>query len=94
MEVFFNKIPLVQDSQIFEAVDDAGHHYLALEVVPRMTEIAKLGVEKPMEVLMAELVKVNQSLPAYERAQKITIRESDFARTPSMKIIRYKLGNN
>ena len=92
VEAFFNKIELVQDSQIFEAVDENGKHYLALEVVPRMTEIAKLGVEKPMDLLMAELVKVNQSLPAYERAQKITIRETDFARTPSMQIIRYKLG--
>ncbi|MBQ7172595.1 MAG: acyl--CoA ligase [Clostridia bacterium] len=94
VEAFFNKIELVQDSQIFEAVDENGKHYLSLEVVPRMTEIAKLGAEKPMEVLMAELVKVNQSLPAYERAQKIVIRETDFVRTPSMKIIRYKLEKN
>lgn len=92
LEAKFNEIELVQDSQVFEDIADSGERILALEVVPRMTEMAKYG-EKAGEKLMEEIRKVNASFPPFERVVKITVRDSDFARTPSMKIVRYKKCN-
>ena len=89
VEVFFNALPYVQDSQIFEDVDDKGQHFIALEVVPRMTELAKVKEEDKMAFLMKELYKVNETLVPYMRAQRIVIRDKDFERTPAMKILRY-----
>ena len=89
VEVYFNALPYVQDSQIFEDVDESGKHFLALEVVPRMTELSKVEAEDKMKFLMEELVKVNSSLPPFEKAQRIVIRDKDFERTPAMKIVRY-----
>ena len=92
LEAKFNEIDLVQDSQVFEDIADSGERILALEVVPRMTEMAKYG-EQAGEKLMEEIRKVNASFPPFERVVKITVRDSDFARTPSMKIVRYKKCN-
>ena len=39
---------------------------------------------------MEAVNKVTESLPAYQRPQRITVRTSDFERTPAMKIKRYK----
>ena len=89
VEVYFNALPWVQDSQIFEDVDEAGKHFIALEVVPRMVELGKVDAEDKMKFLMEELYKVNSSLPPYMRSSRIVIRDKDFERTPAMKILRY-----
>lgn len=89
VETRFNELPFVQDSQVFEDIDEQGRHILALEIVPRASEIAKLGAEDSGAYMMEELEKVNKVLPSFERVQRITIRTTDFARTPSMKIARY-----
>ncbi len=90
VEAHFNELDCVQDCQIFEDVTENGTHILALEVYPRMTEVAKSGSENPTEYILSEVKKVNNALPSFQRAQKIEIRDTDFERTPSMKIVRYK----
>lgn len=93
VEAKFNTLPFVQDSQVFEDVTESGTHILALEIVPRATELGKLQLEDPGAYMMSELEKVNAQLPGFERVNRIVIRDSDFARTPSMKIARYKKCN-
>lgn len=89
LEKQFNELPFVQDSQVFEDAAENGAHILALEIVPRATELPALG-ENPEKVMLDGLQKVNQTLPSYARVSRIVIRDSDFARTPSMKIVRYQ----
>ena len=91
LEAQFNTLPFIQDSQVFEAVTEQGRHILALEVVPRASELAALNAGDVKQVMLDALWEVNAKQPAYARVERITIRESDFARTPSMKIVRYKL---
>ena len=90
LEAKFNTLSYIQDSQVFEDVDESGRHFLALEVVPRATETAKLGEVDLNAFLTEELQKINAELPSFARVSKITVRTSDFERTPSMKIVRYK----
>lgn len=90
LEAQFNSLSVIQDSQVFEDVDDTGRHFLSLEVVPRATELAKLGDIDREAYIRDELQKINAALPAFSRVNKIVIRSSDFERTPSMKIVRYK----
>lgn len=92
LEAQFNALPFIQDSQVFEYVTEQGRHVLALEVVPRPAELAKLDAGDTKELILDALREVNAKLPTYARVEKITIRDTDFARTPSMKIVRYKLG--
>lgn len=93
LEVKFNELTLIQDSQVYEDMDESGRHFLALEVVPRAAEMAKITEENKGAVLVKKLEEINNSLPAFERVSKIIVRDSDFERTPSMKIKRYKKCN-
>ena len=81
---------LRDDVHLLVFMGNSGKHFLALEVVPRATEIAKLGEIDINAFLKSELEKINSKLPAFQRVNKITVRTSDFERTPSMKIVRYK----
>lgn len=90
LEVKFLELNLIQDAQVYEDINDDGVHILALEVVPRMSEVAKLQTENFGQVITEELEKINKTLPSFERVSRIIIRDSDFERTPSMKIKRYK----
>ena len=89
VEIYFNELPEVQDSQVFEDVDEHGNHFLALEVVPRMVELSKVEAEDKGKWLVEALQKVNMKLPPFERVSRIVIRDTDFQRTPAMKIVRY-----
>lgn len=90
VETYFNKLDFVQDSQLFEDVDENGRHFLSLEIVPRAAVVATITEEDKAAFMMRELEKVNLSLPGFWRANKIVIRDKDFERTPSLKIARYK----
>lgn len=90
IETKFNELDFVQDSQVFEDRTSDGKEILALEIVPRMTEIAKLGLSDPNAYMLGKLEEVNAGLPSHMRINKLTIRDKDFERTPSMKILRYK----
>lgn len=93
VESYFNSIEVVQDSQVFEDTLENGKHILAVEVVPRATELAKLGVTNATEFVIERLKEVNATLPSHMKVSKFTVRDSDFERTPSMKIVRYKKCN-
>ncbi len=84
VEAHFNELDFVQDSQVFEDADGS----LALEIVPRMAVLA--GMEDAQAYMLEELKQVNNLLPSYQRVNRIAVRDQDFERTPSMKIVRYK----
>ncbi|MBQ3951600.1 MAG: AMP-binding protein, partial [Oscillospiraceae bacterium] len=90
LEAKFNECSLVADSQVFEDKNEAGRHFLALEVVPRAAEMAKLPADDAPAILMSELNAINSKLPAFQRVSRIEIRDRDFERTKSLKIVRYK----
>lgn len=90
VESHFNEIPFVQDSQLFEDIDEGGKRFLALEIVPRAAVVATLPADDKAAYMMSELERVNMTLPGFQRAARIVIRDKDFDRTPSMKIARYK----
>jgi len=90
VEAKFNALPLVSDCQVFADRNELGGEILALEVLPRGPELAALPEAERGEALMRALEEVNRSLPSSQRVGRITVRETDFERTPSMKIVRYK----
>ena len=83
VEAKFNELETVQDSLVSEEDDK-----LMLEVVPRNTVLMTLGKEDPIAFLREQITEVNRTLPSHQRVAKIVIRDTDFKRSPSMKILR------
>lgn len=90
LEAAFNRLSFIQDSQVYEDVLESGEHILALEVVPRRTELKNIPSEEQEDFIIEELKKVNREALPHQRVSKIIVRDSDFERSPSMKIVRYK----
>jgi hypothetical protein len=61
---------------------------LVLEVLPHTPIIKELEDEEKKASYIALLDQINANLLPFQRVSKIILRTQDFARTPSMKIIR------
>ena len=92
LETKFCTIDTVQDCLVFDT-DEGGRQILALEVLPRMTKIKELGITDIYAHIKAEVDKINETLPSFEKINKLIIRDTDFIRTPAMKIARNLNGN-
>ena len=93
VEVKFGALDVVQDCLVYKS-EENGREILALEVLPRAVELAKAAAEDKEGYLRARLNEVNKSLPAFERVSRIIIRDTDFVRSPSMKIVRGQNGTD
>lgn len=91
IETRFYALDCIQDCLVYD-IEDEGRQLLVLEVVPRMAALGTVSKENTGEYITAKINEVNATLPAFERINKIVIRESDFVRTPAMKIARNKNG--
>jgi long-chain acyl-CoA synthetase len=91
LEVKFYALDGVQDCLVYADVID-NREQLVLEVVPRMEALKAMGVEDIGTYLNEKINEVNMTLPAFEKINKIIIRDSDFKRTPAMKIARQEYG--
>lgn len=92
LEVKFCAIDTIQDCLVFD-MEEGGRQILVLEVLPRMTKIKALGIEDVYAHIKAEVDKINETLPSFEKINKLIIRDTDFIRTPAMKIARNLNGN-
>ena len=81
LEARFNELECIQDSLVYEK-----NGRLVLEVVPRKAAIPA-GVN-PAAYIREGFAGVNMNLPAGQKISEIVIRTTDFARSPSMKILR------
>ena len=85
LEAKFGEVDFVKDCLVYEENDR-----LVLEVYPHTNVIQSLGDETKKSEYMGALNEVNSTLLDYQKVSKIILRTEDFARTPSMKIIRPK----
>ena len=90
IEAKINELNYIQDSLVYESKNSFGATILKVEVVLRQSVVKALGIEqdKLYDYVKAGIDKVNATLLDYERVSELVIRDKDFDRSPSMKIIR------
>ena len=84
------ELDIIQDALVYESTNSLGATILKLEVLPRLTVVKSMGIapDKLYDYVKAEIDKINEKLLDYERVSEIVIRDTDFERSPSRKIIR------
>ena len=92
LEVRFNAIDVIQDSLVYETEEGSGQ-MLILEVLPRMSKVKELGITDIYGYIKEQVDEINKTLPSFERINKLIVRDTDFVRTPAMKIARNLNGN-
>ena len=91
LEVKFYALDCVQDCLVYDIIEN-GMSQLVLEIVPRMATLKAAGVEDVGAYINAKVQEVNATLPSFEKINKVVVRDSDFIRTPAMKIARQENG--
>ena len=92
VEAHFYALDCVRDCLLYD-VREEGAELLVLEVLPRKDFFAGAGISDVEGYIRAEVARVNAALPPFERVNKVIIRDTDFIRTPAMKIARNLNGN-
>ena len=87
IENTFDMIDDIQDCLVTHRTEN-GMDILTLEVLPRMSNLKAKGVTDIEAYLKDEINEVNAQLPSHCRINNIVIRDKDFARSPSMKVLR------
>ena len=59
-----------------------------LELLPRSAVLKAKGIEDVSDYLNEKVREINEKLPSFERINKVIIRDTDFVRSPAMKIVR------
>ena len=93
LESYFYAMDEVQDCLVY-ADNSEGREVLAIQLLPRAVTVKKLGITDIEGYLKEKVAQVNGKLPAFQRISKVIIRDSDFVRSPSMKIVRGQNGQN
>ena len=89
LEALFNEVDIIQDSLVYYSEKDRA---LAVMVYPRAVMVGKKGITDVRGAVTEAVNGINAKLPSYRRVSKIVLRDTDFARSPSMKILRGKNG--
>ena len=82
VEAAFCTPDYMNDAMVYSERNEAGRQTLVLEVVVRP------GFEVGKQSVIADMNKINATLPTYARVGKIIVRDEDFPRSPSMKKLR------
>lgn len=90
LENYFYAMDEVQDCLVYADEKDK----LTVEILPRAATVQKLGIADIEQYMKEKTATVNEKLPAFMKINKVIIRDSDFKRSPSMKIVRGQNGQN
>ena len=96
VEAYLNKSDFIQESLVWGKLDEESEEtFVYAQIVPAMDLIQeKLGKqdisqEELFKVIDMEVKAVNKNMPLYKRIRRFTIREEEFAKTSTKKIMRY-----
>lgn len=85
LEAKLSTLDIVKDVLVYETKNKLGRSILVAELLPMETEHTHQELE---DLLQTQVDQINQTLEPYKQIKKIIVRQEDFARSPSMKIIR------
>ncbi len=87
----FYEIDAIQDCLVYDETDTGA---LTIEILPRANVVSALQITDVEAYMKDAVTQVNKTLPPFERITKVIIRDTDFVRTPAMKIARNLNGNH
>ena len=88
--LYSEMVPVIQDSLVYDDINEYGAELLVVEVTLRPAIVAKLGITDVQKYMDEKLAEFNKTVFDYEKIAKVIIRTEDFVRSPSMKIVRKK----
>ena len=83
----FYAVNEIQDCLVYADNSD-GHEVLAIQILPRAVVVKAANITDVEAFMKQKVEEINKELPSFQRIGKVIIRDTDFVRTPAMKIVR------
>lgn len=92
IEEYLGKISIIAESVIVgKPLPDSEEAVITALVFPDYEQLEELSKDEVYEKVSKEIDNINRELPQYKQIRQIIIRETEFEKTTSRKIKRYKL---
>ena len=92
IEEYLGKIEIIAESVIVgKPLPDSDEQVITALVYPDYEQLEGLSNDEIYEKISAEIESINRELPQYKQIRQIILRETEFEKTTSRKIKRYKL---
>lgn len=88
LEELINELPLVKDCMVKEDKNRYNRKIIAVEILPDAETAAQMQVLDMPAAIKQGVNRINRELPLHKQIQRVTLREEDFPRNASLKIIR------
>jgi len=88
IESLLYDVPVVMDCLVYEDKNQFGDGIIAVEILPNMKVFEDAEIIDVSFTFEKVIADINAMLPSFKQIKKTVIRQDDFKRSPSMKIIR------
>ncbi|MGN0452559.1 MAG: AMP-binding protein [Ruminococcus sp.] len=85
------ELPFIHSCMAYEDTNEAGKGIIALQVFPQQKALEAMKCEDPQAFIQSAVDKFNSEVPSFMRVAKVKLREEDFPRSGSLKIVREKV---
>ncbi len=91
IEEYLERIDLIKESVVIGRARESGEVVLTALIYPDYDKFVDCTEEQIIETMRAEVANVNKNLPIFKQVRNIEIKKTEFEKTTTKKIIRYKI---
>lgn len=86
------KIDLIKECVVLARAQEGAEEELITAVIyPDFDRLQGKSDEEVIDIIKAEVTKVNKQLPVFKQVRNVELRKTEFEKTTTQKIIRYKV---
>ena len=86
----YREIPYVEEAIVYAGINNMGGDVILAAVYLDDCYISKNNINNVSVRIKKDMKKLNRKLPGYKQIQNVFIREEEFEKNSSKKIMRYK----
>ena len=91
IEEYLYKLDVISDCVVVGKEDASGEILLTAVIYPDYTKFEGLEQAAIVEIMKAEILKINKNLPIFKQVRNVELKKNEFEKTTTKKIIRHKI---
>jgi len=91
IEEYLYKLDVISECVVIGKESDNGEILLTAIIYPDYTKFEGLDQPAIVEIMKAEVMKINQQLPIFKQIRNVELKKTEFEKTTTKKIMRHKI---
>lgn len=91
IEEYLYKLDLIKECVVVARAQEDAEDVITAVIYPDFEKLKGMDDEQIIAAMKAEILKINKKLPSFKQVRNVELRKSEFEKTTTQKIIRYKV---